>query len=224
MQQYPLFLSLTAKDILVVGAGAVGRRKIASLLPCSPRSITVVDPELSPEDLRSLTASGPVRCLVRPFAPGDLDGQALVFAAASNREINDLVAKLCRERGIFCNIADAPEKSDFFVPAHVAKEGIILAIGTGGQSPALARRLRMELEDWLGTRYAGLLTLLSRLRPLVLGLGLPTEQNSALFQALTHSALAELLENRQRAAAEALLAECLPEALHPRIGELLHGL
>ena len=223
MQHYPLFLNLTAKDILVVGAGAVGRRKIASLLPCSPRSVTVVDPGLSPADAREFAASGPVRCLPRAFAPDDLTGKALIFAAAGKREVNALVAALCRERGIFCNIADAPEESDFFVPAHATSEGITLAVSTGGQSPALARRLRAELEAWLGTRYAGLFTVLSRLRPLVLGLGLPTEENSALFRALVNSPLADLLEKRQRAAAEALLAESLPQALHARIGELLHG-
>lgn len=223
MQHYPLFLALGEKDILVVGAGAVGRRKVASLLPCSPRSVTVVDPALAPEAVRELAASGPVRCLPRAFAPDDLSGKALVFAAANRREVNALVAALCRERGIFCNIADAPEEGDFFVPARVTREGVTLTVSTGGHSPALAGRLRAELEDWLGTRYAGLCTVLARLRPLVLGLGLPTEENSALFRDLTHSPLAVLLENRQRAAAEALLAERLPAALHCRIGEILHG-
>ena len=223
MQQYPLFLDLTAKDILVIGAGGVGRRKIASLLPCSPRSITVIDPGLSPADMRELAASGPVRCHARPFAPDDLEGKALVFAATGSRETNSLAADLCRDRGILCNIADAPAKSDFFVPAHFTKDGITLALSTGGHSPALARRLRAELEAWLGTRYAGLCTVLSRLRPLVLSLGLPTEENSALFRVLVHSPLADLLEKRQRADAEALLAKSLPQALHAHIGDLLHG-
>ncbi len=223
MQHYPLFLDLTAKDILVIGAGSVGRRKIASLLPCSPRAVTVVDPDLSPAGMRELSESGPVRCHARAFAPEDLDGKALVFAATGSREANSLVATLCRERGVFCNIADAPAESDFFVPAHFTSEGITLALSTGGQSPALAKRLRMELEAWMGKRYAGLFTVLGRLRPLVLELGLPTEENSELFRALVRSPLAELLESRQHAAAEALLAERLPKQLHARMGELLHG-
>ena len=223
MQHYPLFLDLTEKDILVIGAGSVGRRKIASVLPCSPRAVTVVDPGLSPADMRELAASGPVRCHARPFVPDDLAGKSLVFAAAGNREVNSLAARLCRERNIFCNIADAPAKSDFFVPAHFTRDGITLALSTGGHSPALARRLRAELEAWMGTRYAGLCIVLGRLRPLVLELGLPTEENSRLFRDLVQSPLAELLEARQRAAAEALLMERLPKPLHARMGDLLHG-
>lgn len=223
MQHYPLFLNLVGKDVLVVGAGAVGRRKAASLLACSPRAVIVVDPGLTPAVERELAALGPARCLARGFAPEDLDGKALVFAAAGNQEVNSLVAELCRKRGIFCNIADAPDKSDFFVPAHVESHGITLAVSTGGHSPALARRLRAELEAWLGTRYAGLITVLSRLRPLVLALELPTEKNSEIFRSLVYSPLAELLETGQRAAAETLLAERLPKPLHARMGELLHG-
>lgn len=223
MQHYPLFLNLTEKDVLVVGAGAVGRRKAASLLRCSPRAVVVVDPGLTPAAARELGASGSVRCHARGFAPEDLDGKALVFAATGNREVNALVARLCRERGIFCNIADAPEASDFFVPAHVENQGITLAVGTGGHSPALARRLRAELEAWLGTRYAGLLTILSRLRPMVIALGLPAKENGDIFRSLVDSPLAELLETGRRADAETLLAERLPKPLHAHMGELLHG-
>ncbi len=223
MQHYPLFLNLAEKDILVVGAGAVGRRKVASLLPCSPRAVVVVDPGLTPAVARELASSGAVCCHARGFTPEDLDGKALVFAATGNREVNALVARLCREREIFCNIADAPDKSDFFVPAHVESQGITLAVSTGGHSPALARRLRAELEAWLGTRYAGLLTILSRLRPLLLALGLPAEENGEIFRSLVDSSLAELLETGRRADAETLLAERLPKPLHSHMGELLHG-
>ena len=223
MQHYPLFLNITEKDVLVVGAGAVGRRKVASLLSCSPRAVVVVDPGLTPAVARELAASGAVRCHARKFMPEDVAGKALVFAATGNREVNALVAELCRERKIFCNIADAPDKSDFFVPARVEIQGITLAVSTGGHSPALARRLRAELEAWLGTRYAGLLSLLSRLRPLLLALGLPAEENGEIFRSLVDSPLAELLETGRRADAETLLAERLPKPLHSHMGELLHG-
>ena len=223
MQHYPLFLNLAKKDVLVVGAGAVGRRKVASLLSCSPRAVVVVDPGLTPAVARELAASGAVRCHARKFMPEDVAGKALVFAATGNREVNALVAELCRERKIFCNIADAPDKSDFFVPARVEIQGITLAVSTGGHSPALARRLRAELEAWLGTRYAGLLTVLSRLRPLVIALGLPAAENGEIFRSLVDSPLAELLETGRRAEAETLLAERLPKPLHSHMGELLHG-
>ena len=224
MQHYPLFINLTAKDALVVGAGAVGRRKIASLLRCSPRGITVIDPDISPADIRALAASGPVSCHARTFVPADLEGKFLVFAATGDRKTNALVAALCGERNILCNIADAPLESDFFVPAHFTSGGATVAVSTGGLSPALAAHLSSELEAWVGKRYAGLLTVLGRLRPLVLHLGLSTKENTAIFRALVYSPLANYLEQEQRDAAAALLAELLPEPLHPHMRELLHGL
>ncbi|MDR2488836.1 MAG: bifunctional precorrin-2 dehydrogenase/sirohydrochlorin ferrochelatase [Desulfovibrio sp.] len=223
MQHYPLFLDLSGKNILIIGAGAVGQRKSASLIPCAPRTITIIDPELSSAAIQKLTASGPVICHARAFAPDDVHGKDLVFAATDRRDVNARVAALCRERGIFCNVADAPAESDFFVPAHFTSNGITLAVSTGGQSPALAGRLRAELEEWVGTRYSGLAALLGRLRPLLLALGLPTEENADIFRILVQSPLAELLESRQLEAIEALLLEQLPKPLHASIGELLHG-
>ena len=133
------------------------------------------------------------------------------------------MAALCHERGVLCNIADAPAESDFFVPAHFTTEGITIALSTGGQSPALARQLRRELEAWVGNRYAALLTLLGRLRPLMLSLELPTEDTREIFRSLVQSPLAEMLTNRQRVAAKAILVEHLPKRLHPHMEELLHG-
>lgn len=215
-------MDLTAREVLVVGAGSVGRRKAASLLACAPRGLDLVDPGLSPALCGELEASGRVRCHARAFEPGDLAGKFLVFAATDKREVNALVATLCREQGILCNIADAPAHSDFFVPAHFTSQGITVAVSTGGHSPALAKRLRAELEAWVGKRYTGLLLLLGRLRPLLLDLCLPSEENSEMFRALVRSPLAELLETRQHDEAAALLERLLPAPLHSRIGELLH--
>ena len=224
MRYYPLFLDLAARDVLVVGAGEVGQRKIASLLTCSPQRIVVVDPSLTAEAAGQLEGRGSVFCHARAFEARDIAGKALVFAATASREVNALVAALCEEQGVLCNIADAPDSSSFFVPAHFSQGEITVALSTGGHSPALARRLREELEAWLGNRYSGLVVVLGRLRPLLLQLGLPTKDNTVLFRALVNSALAEHLEKNDRDAAMTLLTHHLPEPLHPRMGELLHGL
>jgi precorrin-2 dehydrogenase/sirohydrochlorin ferrochelatase len=110
------------------------------------------------------------------------------------------------------------------VPAHFSRDGITLALSTDGQSPALARLLREELEAWIGKRYSPLLAFLGRLRPLLLELNLPTGQNTDLFRALVRSPLAGHLESGNHAAATAFLAGVLPRPLHSRMGELLHGL
>ena len=99
-----------------MGAGAVGLRKIHSLLPCAPDILTVVDPAPADASLAEAVARGDVIYRQRGFLPGDATGNHLVFAASGNGAVNALVADICRAGGILCNIADAPEASTF-VPA-----------------------------------------------------------------------------------------------------------
>ena len=227
MAYYPLFVQLEGKHLLVVGAGKVGRRKITSLLAASPGSISVVDPGLDETAAKEITGAGStcvIRFLARSFLPEDLKGKALVFAASNNQAVNSLVSGLCSARSILCNRADDPDSGDCIVPAHFRSGGITFALSTDGQSPALARLLREELEAFVGKRYSPLLAVLGRLRPLLLEMHLPTEKNTALFRSLVRSPLVSHLENGDLTAAAALLAEILPDPLHSRMGELLHGL
>ena len=160
----------------------------------------------------------------RSFTPSDVEGCALVFAATSSRQTNDAVARACAERGILCNCADAPKDSSFIVPALVEQGNIAIALSTGGASPALARKIREDLEAWLGERYTGISELLMRLRPLVLALHHETRQNTTLFRSIVDSPLSEALQRRDRQTCESLLRELLPIELHPHIMELLHDL
>lgn len=220
---YPLYLDLSGKNVLLVGAGKVGLRKAMSVLEASPKQLDVVDPALS-SGIPSCLSDAMVVCHARMFEPADLENKSLVFAATNNREVNASIASLCGEKGILCNVTDSPGKGDFIVPAHFMRDDICVSFCTQGQSPALARKLRRELEAWFGNRYSPLLTFLGRLRPVLLELGLPSAENSALFRSLLQSSLADYLEKHDRAAAVNLLASYLPEPLHARMGELLHDL
>ncbi|MFQ9491700.1 MAG: bifunctional precorrin-2 dehydrogenase/sirohydrochlorin ferrochelatase [Bilophila wadsworthia] len=168
MHYYPVFLELSGQSCLVVGAGAVGCRKIASLLECPIERLHVIDLAEPDTNLQVLLEDKRVSFTKRPFTPSDVEGCALVFAATSNRQTNDAVARACTERGILCNCADAPKDSSFIVPALVEQGNIAIALSTGGASPALARKIREDLETWLGEHYTGISELLMRLRPLVL--------------------------------------------------------
>lgn len=227
MPYFPLFLDLGAKRVLVVGAGPVGRRKIASLLKAKPLELRVADPFLASGEgravLRELNEAGVV-CLARGFLPDDLDGMSLVFAASGDRELNATVAELCATRGILCNCAAPPEAGDCIVPAHFSEQALCVAVGTSGHSPALAKRLRMELEAFVASRYSPLLLVMGRLRPLLLSLAAPTGENTALFRTLIDSSLADSLERGDREAARQTLLRHLPEPLHSHVGDLLHGL
>ncbi|MDR2695715.1 MAG: bifunctional precorrin-2 dehydrogenase/sirohydrochlorin ferrochelatase [Deltaproteobacteria bacterium] len=218
---YPLFLDLGRAKCLVVGAGAVGRRKIGALLESGVRELIVLDPELA--DPASLPEHPALVFAARRFTPEDLAGCTLVFAASGSREMNAAVAAACAERGILCNCADAPREGTCIVPVTARAGGMTLALSTGGASPAYARHLREELESWLQGK-APLAALLGRIRPRLLALGRDTMQNTESFRALVRSGLgAALTAGDARRCGELLAAE-LPEELHPRIAEFLDGL
>ena len=224
MRYYPIFVNLTDQDCLVVGAGGVGRRKIASLAERGPRSVLVVDTRPPSEEMASLLDNPVIRYETRGFRDEDVEGKFIVIASTDNEELNWRVSNLCRERGILCNIVDQPEKCSFIVPAVVQKGDLTLAISTGGSSPALAKKIRRDLQDYFGSHYGDFLILMARLRPHVLGLARGTEHNTALFRDIVGSPLMECLESGDEAQARSILAAHLPQELHGRIDEVLDGL
>ncbi len=236
MSYYPLFLRLGGVKILLAGAGEVGRRKAADLLACNPAELLWVDPSLSlseleqfPEFDRPEFADGLAACpgLVyeqRHVKPEDVAGRHLVFAATCARRVNGMLAGICSERNILCNVVDAPTDGTFLVPAHFSHGDILLALCTGGQSPALSRRLRQDLESWFGRKYAPLLAVMARLRPLVIshaafmGSGAPAERNASVPAPDLSCPLSELSKHDKQAARASLIFRAL---VNSRLGESL---
>lgn len=220
---YPLFLDLASARCLVVGAGGVGLRKAAGLLRADPAEVLVLDPAPFRPEWQTLRHPR-LRMEMRPFAPEDVLGRFLVFACAGVRGVNAAVAEACAVHSVLCNCADAPEKGNCIVPATARRGELTAALSTGGGSPAWARVLRREMEDWLAPR-AAMTSLLARLRPHVLALGEDTGQNTALFRSLAHAApLRRALAEADAERCRAILRDMLPDALHPLIPELLHDL
>jgi len=235
MRYYPMFVSLVGRACLVVGAGQVGLRKIETLADCNAASILVVDRNPPDQALELLLRRPGLVFAQRDFQDSDLDGMFLAIASTSSPAVNQRISDLCRERGVLCNIVDQPEACTFIVPATVRQGDLTLAISTGGQSPALAKRIRKDLQEAFGQEYALFLDLMGRLRPLVLALGLDTGVNTEIFRALVGSRLLEALKLGDAALAQAELAAHLPQdlaqhlapqlhaQLHELITEILHG-
>lgn len=234
MRYYPLFLDLTDSRCVLIGAGRVGRRKAASLLECRPASLLVLDPGLDETSFRNALQGldhAPLTCESRVFRPEDLDGATLVFAATPSAEVNSAIARLCRAEGILCNVAgplDADARGSFLVPAHVQDGPLVLALSTGGGSPALARALKEDLESWLGAGYSRLVFLLEALRPRVLALGLGSDTDAELFRALCarpmRDDLMTALAGHDAVKLGSLLRSVLPAALSFSAEEILHGM
>jgi precorrin-2 dehydrogenase/sirohydrochlorin ferrochelatase len=223
MRTYPMFVSLEGRHCLVVGAGQVGLRKLASLLDCGAAGLTVIEPAEPSQALHELAARPGVTLLRRGFEPGDLDGVFLAIAATSDPDQNLRIGSLCRQRGIFCNIVDSPELGSFLVPSSVQRGDLTIAISTGGRSPALTKRIRKDLQERFGEEYAGFLKLMGQLRPMLLALGRPSGENAAIFRRLAGSRLLEALRTDDGALARSELTALLPAELHDRITELLDG-
>jgi precorrin-2 dehydrogenase / sirohydrochlorin ferrochelatase len=125
--------------------------------------VTVVAPALAP-GLQALAEAGRIEARPRPYADGDLAGAALAIAATDERDVNARVAAEARARGVWLNAADDPERCDFILPAVIRRGDLQVAVSTGGRSPALARRVREDLERLLPAEYADLVPLLADVR------------------------------------------------------------
>jgi uroporphyrin-III C-methyltransferase/precorrin-2 dehydrogenase/sirohydrochlorin ferrochelatase len=151
MALFPIFVKLEGRPVLVVGAGPVAEGKVNGLLSAGA-AVTVVAPTATSE-IKRLAADGALIWRERRFLPQDLDGAALVIAAVP-REVAAAVYEEARRRGILCNSVDDPDNCDFYYPAVVNRGDLQIAISTAGRSPALAQRLRIELERRFGPEYA----------------------------------------------------------------------
>jgi siroheme synthase-like protein len=144
MEMFPVFFKLEGRPCLVVGAGRIAAPKIASLLRAGG-VVTVVAPQARSEVDQQARAGQLVR-IAREFAAGDLDGQFLVVAATDLQAVNHHVAESARARKVLCNSVDDPPDCDFFYPSVVRRGDLQIAISTSGKSPALAQRLREQID------------------------------------------------------------------------------
>lgn len=162
MRYYPVFLDIAGKPVVVIGGGEVGLRKVEGLLEAGTQT-TVVSPTLHP-GLETLVSEGRVRHIAREYAPGDLEGYVLAFVGTDDRSVNAAVAREGKERGVWVNAVDDPANCDFIMPGVVRRGDLIVAVSTSGGSPAMARKMREELDAFLTEDYALMLELAVEVR------------------------------------------------------------
>ena len=151
MPLFPIFVKLEGRPVLLVGAGPMGESKIQGLLTAGAR-VTVVSPDATP-GIQQLARAGRISWHQRVFEPPDVAGAALVIAAVP-REIARTIYEEARRRGVLVNSVDDPDNCDFYYPAVVHRGDLQIAISTSGHSPALAQRIRIELEQQFGPEYS----------------------------------------------------------------------
>lgn len=159
---YPVALDLRDRPCLVVGGGHVAEAKVAGLLAAGAR-VTVVSPELTGR-LASWAKAGRIAHRPREYGPSDLDGHHLAFSATDRREVSAAVAADGRRSGVWVNAADDPACCDFLLPSVLRRGRLQVAVSTGGASPALAARVRRDLESYFCSEYADLVELAAEVR------------------------------------------------------------
>jgi uroporphyrin-III C-methyltransferase/precorrin-2 dehydrogenase/sirohydrochlorin ferrochelatase len=153
---FPAFLDLVRKRVVVVGGGHVATTKVRALLPCQPAPLIVVAPEVSPF-IAAQAASSLLVWHQRTYRASDLDAAELVFAATDDRDLNARLASDARQRRVPVLAVDDVPNCDFIAPAIVRRGDLVVAISTGGRSPAMARRVREQLERSLPASWGDLL-------------------------------------------------------------------
>jgi uroporphyrin-III C-methyltransferase len=181
MSLFPIFVKLERRPCLIVGAGNVALEKITTLLRTGAQ-LRVVAP-LAGDGVRQLAENGAIALELRSFNEADLDGQAFVITATDSRDVNRQVFLAAQQRGILCNSVDDPPNCDFYFASIVERGKLQIAISTAGESPALAQRLRREIDAQLPVDAATWLNELGNLRREILA----THPAGSARKALLHS-------------------------------------
>ncbi|WDP87323.1 MAG: bifunctional precorrin-2 dehydrogenase/sirohydrochlorin ferrochelatase [Desulfobacter sp.] len=204
MKYYPVFLDVKGRSCLVVGGGQVGARKAVGLAKAHAR-VRVVSLEFSAKLVETESI-----CLVKkPFEVSDLEGISLVFAATDSKTLNSKIRKAAQTAGILCNVVDGKDKGDFILPSVVEQGDLLVAVSTCGASPAMARKLRKELEEMLGPEYGEALILLANIRKKMLAQGHDPQGHRQKLNALVEADLAGLIARGDMAEIDAVLAQTM---------------
>jgi siroheme synthase-like protein len=218
MGYYPIFVEMAGRPCVVIGGGKVAEGKVEGLLAAGAE-VTVISPSLT-HHLAGLLVEGRIRHEAREYRAGDIAGYEVCMVATDDGAVNATVAAEGKRRGVWVNAADDPANCDFILPSVIRQGQVVVAASTSGASPALARRLREDLTNFLSDDYAALAELLNEVRSEIRRRGLTVDGErwqSAMdgrFRALLAQGRSD--EARQRlieglGVAGSLTAEALPE-------------
>jgi precorrin-2 dehydrogenase/sirohydrochlorin ferrochelatase len=157
---YPMMLELAGRRCVVIGEQAIRERKVEGLLAAGADDVVVVEPSL---DERFEDVAG-VRVERRAWRPGDLDGAFLAVVSSDDAATRAVIAREARARGVLVNVVDDIPHCDWAAPAVVRRGDLVIAIGTGGVSPAVAKIVRERLQDEFGAEWAEVLRIVGEVR------------------------------------------------------------
>jgi precorrin-2 dehydrogenase/sirohydrochlorin ferrochelatase len=182
---YPIYLDIAKKRCLVVGGGEVAERKVQRLLECGAH-VVVIGKALTP-DLEAIKSDGGIDHIDADYDTSHILDAFLVIGATDQEEVNARISEDAKKWGIMVNIVDDPDKCDFILPSLFQQGDLCVAISTGGKSPALAKKLRQDLEERYGPEYEMLIDILGKLREKIKTRGRSSDENRRLFETVVNS-------------------------------------
>ncbi|ULL17876.1 bifunctional precorrin-2 dehydrogenase/sirohydrochlorin ferrochelatase [Paenibacillus sp. H1-7] len=199
---YPLMLDLQDKPCVIIGGGAVAERKAESLIEAGA-SVTVISPVCT-HKLVQWAESGVLEAVYETYRTQmpQVQRAVLVFAATDRPDINEAVRLEAEALGKLVNVADDAERSGFIVPAAVRRGRLLLAVSTAGASPAVARKVKQELEQSFGEEYGEYLELLQELRLIVQRMVSDTKVRQEMFRRMLDWELLPWIRSGELQAAE----------------------
>ncbi|MBI9077253.1 MAG: bifunctional precorrin-2 dehydrogenase/sirohydrochlorin ferrochelatase [Desulfatibacillum sp.] len=220
MRYYPAMLDIADKKCVVIGGGAVGARKVKTLLECCAK-VSVISPQAH-ASLDALADQGKITLHLRGYESNDLDGAFLVIGATDDEDLNARISQDANQRNLLCNIADRPAACNFILPSIVKQKDLVIAISTCGQSPAFAKKVRQDLQCQFGAEYGVFLELMGAVRKKLLAQAHAPEEHKPLFNQLITGGLLDLLAARDEQGADDLIERILGPgySIREMIGDL----
>jgi len=185
MKFYPISLDISNEKCVVVGGGDVAERKIIRLLECGAR-VVLVGKTITP-GLRAMKDKETIEHVPDDYREEHIEGAFLVIGATDRNDVNERIYRDSRSRGILVNVVDEPARCNFIVPAIFRRKDLLIAISTGGKSPALARKLREKMEEKYGPEYGILLDIMGNLRKKIIARGGTSAENKRIFESVLDS-------------------------------------
>ncbi|MCO6501169.1 MAG: bifunctional precorrin-2 dehydrogenase/sirohydrochlorin ferrochelatase [Vicingus serpentipes] len=144
---YPIFLKLEELDVLIIGGGNIALEKLGSILKSSPKTKVTIIAEQINNKVKELSAFYNITLIQKSYDKEDIKPFDLLIAATNNRILNEQIKLDAKEQRILTNVVDDPELCDFYLGSVVTKGNLKLGISTNGQSPTMAKKLRLFFED-----------------------------------------------------------------------------
>lgn len=209
VRYFPVYLDLRGRPCVVIGGDQAAEGRVQALLEAGAR-VTVLAAEVT-SGLRARAETHEIVHHPRGYHSGDLRGAALVFVITDDDALGAAVAAEADRERVWANVMDKTRYCSAIVPAVVHRGPVSVAVSTGGVSPAIAKRVRQEIEGIIGPEYGLAAAILGKLRPLVTAREPDSTARARLFGALLNAGLLDALRTCDEPAVDAILTELVGE-------------